>query len=196
MKKMNKLTAAVLAAAMLGSMAMPVFAADDNDYNAATDTTSAEKTRSTTVVYAVTASYEWTIHSEVDLGTTSTSKNDLEVKVTKNVIPEGKVLKITVAGQGTNGAFEIKNQVPDGGGTKDGKITRTYTVKSDEGESGKTSNKTNVEAKGTVMVVPSATNEKTAKLDFELVDNTATVTATAGSYKGTVTYTADITDAE
>lgn len=186
---------------MLGSMAMPAFAVtavDPTDtagnYTAGTNDSADDwtKARSTTVKYDVTATYEWTIHSEVDLGESSTSKSDQQVNVTKNVIPEGKKLQITVKGQGSNGEFQVVNQVPDGSGTKNGTVIRNYTIKSDKGNS--SSSKENVETGKVVMEVLSATNTKTAKVDFELVDNTDSVVPTAGSYKGTVTYTANIVD--
>ena len=197
---MNKVAAAVLAAAMVGSMAVPAFAADANTVYGYNDengnyTQSAEnasdngtRSRQTVVKYTVTSAYEWTIHSEVDLGKSNT---DQEVQVRKCVIPESTKLQITVKGQGTNGAFEIKSQRSGTNSqTEDGDVTRTYTVQSD---SGKGSTKSNIDANGVVMEVDAGTNSKTAKVDFALEGLTGeNESETAGSYKGTVIYTANI----
>lgn len=188
MKKMNKVAAAVLAVAMVGSMAVPAFAKDANDYNSETDTSSTQKSRSTIVKYTVNSSYEWTIHTQVDLGTDGKKANN-EVHVVHNVISEGKKLKITVAGQGENGEFQIKDN--NGNGT----VVRTYTVKSNQGDSANDDSKIAITTKVTpVLEVTSGTDAAFAKVDFAMegVNSSNNESEKAGNYQGNVTYTADI----
>ena len=101
---MNKVTAAVLAAAMVGSMAMPVFADDITG-------TSAKNTEGTTTVkYTVTEGYTWSVPASIDFGkdaginktveksVVGTTTEASKVAVTKNNIPDGKKLQITDLG--------------------------------------------------------------------------------------------------
>lgn len=146
-------------------------------------------TKSTNVKYEVTQSYEWSVPSEIDFdkdkginqSVSGTVKNSGEnkVKVTKNVIAEGKQLNITATGSGTNGAFTIKN------GDK-GTETLVYTVTKDSDTAG-------INAGDTILSVDSGTNTGDVALTFTL-KTTSKSAEVAGSYSGTVTYTASVDD--
>lgn len=145
------------------------------------ETTSEE----TTVKYAVTEGYEWTIHSEIDFGADKganstevkgTSSDGNKVEVTKNVIPNGKKLKITVAGSGDSNAFTIKNN--DG-------VTLDYTV--NNGDTGAS----DLIPGGEVLSVAAGTNNGEKTMVFTLTTGAGTAEV-AGSYSGTVTYTAEV----
>lgn len=204
---MNKLTAAVLAAAMLGSMAMPAFAEDTTvqPVNGTTNST----TDNTVVKYEVTQGYTWKIHSEIDFGKDRTatqgtttydstqqkitngdgnSKNVVEV--TKNVIPSGKKLVIKVQGNGGGtetttsavaGEFKIKETASTNQKTLD------YTVTS----SAITANSGNITAGSAVLTVEAGTNTGKTYMTFVL-DTTSQDAEFAGSYEGRVVYTASI----
>lgn len=181
---MKKYARKVLAATMAVSMMVPmmgmnVFAADVNGTSKQDTNANAE------VKYSVEEGYTWNIHSDIDFGTSaginkSVKKGNNTVQVSKNVIPDGKKLQITVKGSyGTSNAqngFKIIN-----GGT-----TLDYTiVKTGEADA--------LTIGGVVMEVDAGTNEKTQDLDFTL--NTAKSGAeVAGKYEGIVTYTASIVD--
>ena len=150
-----------LAAMMAAPTVTPILAEDD--------------TKTTDVRYSVTAGYEWIIHSKVEFGKDSgvgqsVEKTDNIVKVTKNVIPDGKVLSISVAGSGDQGAFVIKN----------GNTTLTYAVL--DGEN-------NIEANNVVLTVAAGTNTGAKNLTYRLTTGTGTAEV-AGDYSGSVTYTA------
>ena len=145
---------------------------------AATGTTEST-TENTTVKYEVTQGYEWTIHSEIDFGTSAgvnktVAKENNAVSVNKNVIPDGKKLNITVKGSGNDGAFQIAN----------GSTILNYTIK--EGENDITTGKD-------VMNVAAGTNTDSKNLTFTLSTTNGTAEV-AGNYTGTVTYTAAIVD--
>ena len=175
MKCSKTILASILAAAMIvPSVGVTAFAAD------VTDTSKAD-TAQTDVKYSVTAGYTWTIHSAIDFGSnagvgeTKTVENQ-SVSVSKNVIPNGKKLNIKVKGSGDNGAFQIKST--EG-------ATLTYTIKDSNGE---------ISANADVLNVAAGTNIGSTSLTFTLT--TPSVSAeTAGSYTGTVIYTASVVDA-
>ena len=182
MKKCSKkVLAATVAAAMIATMgASTVFAAESG--TTTVTNTSDNSTLNTNVKYAVTAGYEWTIHSAIDFGsnaginkTVEKSKNT--VSVSKNIIPDGKTLKITVAGSGDEGAFTIAN-----GNTK-----LDYTVKADESSN-------DITTGGEVLSVPAGINTGSKDLTFTLTTSTGTAEV-AGAYTGIVTYTASVVDA-
>ena len=169
---MKKYASKVLAAAMAVSMMVPTCAM------AATGTTDST-TESTTVKYAVTQGYEWTIHSEIDFGTDAgvsktVTKENNTVSVSKNIIPDGKKLNITVKGSGDNGEFQIEN----------GNTVLSYVIKSEDKE---------ITTGGEVMNVVAGTNTGSKDLTFVLTTGTGTAEV-AGDYAGTVTYTASIVD--
>lgn len=185
MKKTNKLVAAVLVAVMAVPMAMPVFAEGD-----------ADNTKNTKLVYTVDCVYEWSVPAQVDFGKNGgVSKTDIsgnadeegKVEVTQNIIPEGKKLVITAKGNGTENAFTIKNKLssdPDTFGTEE----LTYEVKVG-------TNETPLKKDGMVLEVPAGTNQKSVNLAFTLHTTDQRTAEIAGSYEGTMTYTAAIVDA-
>ena len=138
----------------------------------------ADDTKDTEVKYQVEESYEWSIHSEIDFGKNAGSKSSVEkennaVQVTKNVLLEGNKLKISVKGSGTSDAFSITN----------GK-TEVLSYKINDGTS-------DLAVGGTVLEVNAGTNVGSKALKFTLA--TANREAEiAGSYTGTVTYTAEV----
>lgn len=192
MRKMNKVTAAVLAAAMVGSMAMPAFAVTG---------TADPTTANTTVKYEVTQGYEWEIHTEIDFGsdrknadtnkkiTNGDGSSSNEVKVSKNTIPTGKKLVIKVQGNGggnttdtssiTDKSFKIKD--------KNSTATLSYTVTSSV-KSGK------VTTGNEVLSVDAGTAEGNTYMTFVLDTVAANSSEFAGSYEGKLIYTASIED--
>ncbi len=135
-------------------------------------------TKTTEVKYQVEESYEWSIHTEIDFGKnagskTTVAKADNAVAVTKNVLLEGNKLKITVKGSGTNGAFSINN----------GK-TEVLKYAINDGAA-------DLAVDGTVLEVNAGTNTGSKALKFTLstADRDSEI---AGSYTGTVTYTAQV----
>lgn len=167
MKKtvLNKVFTAMIAASLAVSAGgMTVNAADDS--------------KSTTVKYEVTQGYEWTIHSDIDFGkdkgvNQKVALDSNTVSVTKNIIPDGKKLQITVKGSGNQNAFAIAN----------GNTSLNYTVAKGAG--------TDIATGGTVLELAAGTNTGAQALTFTL--NTGDSAAeVAGAYTGTVTYTAAI----
>ena len=171
----------------------------------------AEDIKSTTVNYSVAQEYQWTVPTDVtipvansvtvkdavevvkntipadsklqitakvnDSGVNQTiEKTENVVKVTKNVIPDGTALSISVAGSGEQGAFVIKN----------GNTALTYTV---------WDSKNNIEAKNVVLTVAAGTNTGSKNLTYRLTTGTGSAEV-AGTYKGTVTYTASVVSSQ
>lgn len=130
------------------------------------------------VKYQVEQTYEWTIHPEIDFGKNVGSKSSKEVanqhvEVTKNVLEEGKKLHIVVKGSGADDAFSITN-----GGNE----VLSYTINDGAAD---------LAVGGTVLDVLAGTNTGDKALKFTLT--TANRDAElAGSYTGTVTYTASV----
>ena len=163
--KTKKIIAAGLSALMMMCSATPVFAAESGD-------------KSTTLNYQVSSSYDWIIHSSIDFGADAgvgktVDRAGNQVKVLKNVIPEGKYLNISVKGDGTDGAFALTN----------GKTEKlSYDVTDDAGT---------VAVNGNVLSVPSGTNTAVQNMNFKL--NTKKATAEiAGQYNGRVVYNAEV----
>lgn len=195
MKLKKNLAAAALAVAMVASLATPVFAIEGTSTNSPTGKTELE--------YNVTEGFTWTIPSKVTFseaqgstGAVTASGSELvgdasekTVTVTKNVIAEGKTLKISVKGEGTGGAFVIKN------GTA-GTTVLTYTVgKADPVESGEPASYEDVAAEGEILTVSAGTLTGAKVLQFKLntkangSDNSAIV---AGKYTGNAIFTATV----
>ena len=191
MKKMNKVAAAVLAVAMVGSMAAPAFAVDAPNGSAADD----GKQATAKLTYKVAESYTWEIHSEVvftqenevgiGVGKTIEQKKDSTganntVHVKSSVLEEGHSLVITVAGNG-----------------EDGSATNLFTIKNGENGSKKLSydvkaGTTAITAPGgTVLTVQPGANEGSVDMAFTL-HATNDAAETAGTYTGNVVYTANI----
>ena len=99
--KTKKVVAAGLSALMMMSSTTPVFAAETGN-------------KSANLNYQVSSSYDWIIHSSIDFGADAgvnktVDRTGNQVKVLKNVIPEGKYLNISVKGSGANDAFTVDN---------------------------------------------------------------------------------------
>lgn len=196
---MTKKAAALLLAASLAVSvcAMPVFA--DGVYkNEASATgedvtgTGKSTTASTDVEYVVTASYEWSVPSKItfredtaEVEANSEVGNTQKVKVTKNVIPNKKKLKITVSSDTTKEVesktrFAIKT-------TEDAYLV--YAIKKGAGYTEE------IAVGGEVMSVKSGTKEADTPLKFFLTkDSGSNVSEKAGSYAGVATFTAQLDD--
>ena len=179
---MKKYACKVLAAAMAVSMMVPgvnVLAATTTNSGSETDTQAETK-----VKYSVSTSYEWSVPTEIeftkDSGTieaNADSGNTQKVKVTKNVIPNGQKLHIVAEGDGTEGAFQIKE-------TAHNNVLPFNITVGDES--------TVLVAKtGTVLDVEAGINAKSVKLTFKLQKENVEKT---GEYSGKVTYTSSIID--
>ena len=176
-KMMKKCSSKVLAMAMVVAMMVPgmnVMAADTISNTA--DVASAADTQcKTKVTYHVDAGYTWqvpaTITFTANSGVSGTPITTGDVEVTKNIIADGKTLKISIA---DNQNFTIAN-----GNTK-----RQYTVKKTDADSDLTAN-------GEVLSVVAGTNAGKQNLTFTLSATTDTAEV-AGDYEGTLNYVASI----
>ena len=165
--KTKKVVAAGLSALMMMTSTTSVFAAESGD-------------KSTTLNYQVSPSYDWIIHSSIDFGADAgvgktVDRTGNQVKVLKNVIPEGKYLNISVKGSGANDAFTIDN-----GGSE----VLNYDVSDDNGAVG---------VNGNVLSVPAGTNTATQNMGFKL-NTTKKSAEVAGQYTGRVIYNASVGD--
>lgn len=165
--KTKKVVAAGLSALMMMTSTTSVFAAESGD-------------KSTTLNYQVSPSYDWIIHSSIDFGADAGANHTVDrtgnqVKVLKNVIPEGKYLNISVKGSGANDAFTVDN-----GGSE----VLNYDVSDDNGAVG---------VNGNVLSVPAGTNTATQNMDFKL-NTTKKSAEVAGQYNGRVIYNASVGD--
>lgn len=163
--KTKKIVAAGLSALMMMTSTTSVFAAESGD-------------KSTTLNYQVSPSYDWIIHSSIDFGADAgvgktVDRTGNQVKVLKNVIPEGKYLNISVKGSGANDAFTIDN-----GGSE----VLNYDVSDDNGTVG---------VNGNVLSVPAGTNTATQNMAFKL-NTTKKSAEVAGVYNGHVIYNAEV----
>lgn len=165
--KTKKVVVAGLSALMMMTSTTSVFAAESGD-------------KSTTLNYQVSSSYDWIIHSAIDFGADAgvgktVDRTGNQVKVLKNVIPEGKYLNISVKGSGTNDAFTVNN-----GGSE----VLNYDVSDDNGAVG---------VNGNVLSVPAGTNMATQNMNFKL-NTTKKSAEVAGQYNGRVIYNASVGD--
>lgn len=136
--------------------------------------------KTTTLTYQVDSNYDWIIHSSIDFGADAgvgktVDRTGNQVKVLKNVIPEGKYLNISVKGSGTNDAFTVDN-----GGSE----VLNYDVSDDNGAVG---------VNGNVLSVPAGTNTATQNMGFKL-NTTKKSAEVAGQYNGRVIYNASVGD--
>lgn len=165
--KTKKVVATGLSALMMMTSTTSVFAAESGD-------------KSTTLNYQVSPSYDWIIHSSIDFGADAGANHTVDrignqVKVLKNVIPEGKYLNISVKGSGANDAFTIDN-----GGSE----VLNYDVSDDNGTVG---------VNGNVLSVPAGTNTATQNMNFKL-NTTKKSAEVAGQYTGRVIYNSSVGD--
>ncbi|MCC3362063.1 DUF6273 domain-containing protein [Holdemanella porci] len=165
--KTKKVVAAGLSALMMMTSTTSVFAAESGD-------------KSANLNYQVSSSYDWIIHSSIDFGADAgvgktVDRTGNQVKVLKNVIPEGKYLNISVKGSGANDAFTVDN-----GGSE----VLNYDVSDDNGAVG---------VNGNVLSVPAGTNTATQNMGFKL-NTTKKSAEVAGQYNGRVIYNASVGD--
>ena len=165
--KTKKVVAAGLSALMMMSSTTPVFAAETGN-------------KSANLNYQVSSEYEWIIHSAIDFGADTgvnktVDRTGNQVKVLKNVIPEGKYLNISVKGSGANDAFTVDN-----GGSE----VLNYDVSDDNGA---------VSVNGNVLSVPAGTNTATQNMGFKL-NTTKKSAEVAGQYTGRVIYNSSVGD--
>lgn len=165
--KTKKVVATGLSALMMITSTTSVFAAESGD-------------KSANLNYQVSSEYEWIIHSAIDFGTDAgvdhtVDRTGNQVKVLKNVIPEGKYLNISVKGSGANDAFTVDN-----GGSE----VLNYDVSDDNGAVG---------VNGNVLSVPAGTNTATQNMNFKL-NTTKKSAEVAGQYTGRVIYNASVGD--
>lgn len=183
MKLKNLLASAIAACAMSMPMVTSVMAAEPVNSDHAAPTT-----QSTNLKYVVGSHYKWSIHTDIDFGHDKgikktdvdgavTDGSDQKVKVLENVIEEGKKLHITAAGSGTDGAFSVKNGAS-------GTEVLTYAVKSGENA---------VAANGAVLDVVAGENAGETPMTFTL-STTKNSAEKAGTYTGTITYSASVID--
>ena len=163
--KTKKVVATGLSALMMMTSTTSVFAAESCD-------------KSANLNYQVSSSYDWIIHSAIDFGADAgvgktVDRTGNQVKVLKNVIPEGKYLNISVKGSGTNDAFTVSN-----GGSE----VLNYDVSDDNGAVG---------VNGNVLSVPAGTNTATQNMGFKL-NTTKKSAEVAGQYNGRVIYNASV----
>lgn len=152
---------------MMMTSTTSVFAAESGD-------------KSANLNYQVSSSYDWIIHSSIDFGADAgvgktVDRTGNQVKVLKNVIPEGKYLNISVKGSGANDAFTVDN-----GGSE----VLNYDVSDDNGAVG---------VNGNVLSVPAGTNTATQNMGFKL-NTTKKSAEVAGQYDGRVIYNANVGD--
>ena len=201
---MNKVAAAVLAVAMVGSMAVPAFATESTIQPSENNYASGN----TTVKYQVDQGFTWTIHSEINFGSnradaTKNTDNDNvitrntnnTVSVDTNTIPNDTKLVITVKGNGggsetdnvTDTSFAIKAAAPTSGAGAE--KTLSYTVTSSK----VTANDSDVaiQPKDAVLVVPAGTDKGSTNMTFVL-NTGSTESEFSGSYVGKLIYTASI----
>lgn len=165
--KTKRVIAAGLSALMMMTSTTSVFAAESGD-------------KSANLNYQVSSSYDWIIHSAIDFGADAGANKTVDrtgnqVKVLKNVIPEGKYLNISVKGSGVNDAFTVSN-----GGSE----VLNYDVSDDNGAVG---------VNGNVLSVPAGTNTATQNMNFKL-NTTKKSAEVAGVYNGRVIYNASVGD--
>lgn len=165
--KTKKVVAAGLSALMMMTSTTSVFAAESGD-------------KSANLNYQVSSIYDWIIHSSIDFGADAGVGKTVDltgnqVKVLKNVIPEGKYLNISVKGSGANDAFTVDN-----GGSE----VLNYDVSDDNGAVG---------VNGNVLSVPAGTNTATQNMNFKL-NTTKKSAEVAGQYNGRVIYNASVGD--
>lgn len=165
--KTKQVIAAGLSALMMMCSATSVFAAEPDS-------------KTNTLNYQVTSRYDWMIHSAIDFGADAgvnktVDRTGNQVKVLKNVIPEGKYLNISVKGSGANDAFTVDN-----GGSE----VLNYDVSDDNGAVG---------VNGNVLSVPAGTNTATQNMGFKL-NTTKKSAEVAGQYTGRVIYNASVGD--
>lgn len=176
MKKEKIFAISATALALAGSLGGVTALAEGTSTTGTTDPTEL----GTNVKYQVDQTYEWSIHPEIDFGANKdvnkdvVSKNEKNtVSVTKSVLAEGNKLHIQVKGSGTDDAFTINNGKSE---------VLSYAINDGTAD---------LAVDGTVLDVAAGANVGSKDLKFTL--RTANrASEIAGSYTGTVTYTASV----
>ena len=167
---MKKILMSLIVMSLISVTAVPVFALTE------------EESGTTNLQYEVEENYTWQIHGEIDFGKnagagTTVDKEGkigsetLGVKVTENVISDGKKLSICID---SNQKFTIINSK---------NVSLNYAVS-------KTSGGAVLSAGEEVLAVNAGTNEGSQALYFKLT--TQSGTEQAGKYTGNITYTASV----
>ena len=157
---LNKLGIITLSAVTLMSPVTTTILAASGDGDSSTD-----------ITYTVDSSYTWTIHSAINLNSSTTTGN---VSVTQANVAADKEIVIKVKGSGTDDAFTMK----DKNGLGSNEIS--YNVQKDNQA---------VRVNDTVLTFDTNdTATKTTTLTFALGSSGVK----AGNYKGTLTYTATL----
>lgn len=180
MIKNKLLTNGLCALTILSIFGSPIVHAEDetNNTTQVVPVGTAQDAKTTTLSYEVNESYEWSVHPAIDFGKnvgpnkTVNNKNNT-ISVTENVLCLGNKLIIKIKGSGHNEAFTITN-----GGNQ----TLDYAV--NDGSK-------NLAIGDTVMEVPAGTNTANKSIEFTL-NTTKKNAEIAGTYNGTISYTAEI----
>ena len=180
MIKNKLLTNGLCALTILSIFGSPIVHAEDetNNTTQVVPVGTAQDAKTTTLSYEVNESYEWSVHPAIDFGKnagpnkTVNNKNNT-ISVTENVLCLGNKLIIKIKGSGHNDAFTITN-----GGNQ----TLDYAV--NDGSK-------NLAIGDTVMEVPAGTNTANKSIEFTL-NTTKKNAEIAGTYNGTISYTAEI----
>ena len=188
MKKMNKVAAAVLAVAMVGSMAMPAFAKDAGaqEMTSGSTSTTLKQEGKTKLTYVIDESYSWKIPADTtfDKGNNKGVVNG-EVKVENCIINLDHTLTITIKPQDAKGnaidSFQLNTEVS----TATKQAVMGYEVM-------KTTESAKVDVGGTVLTLKGGTNGATTKLSFTLKDDQDVGSKTAGTYAGYVQFNASV----
>lgn len=160
-----------LVAAMAVSMMAPV--------GVMAKTSTGEDEQSTTVNYSASQEYEWTVPSTIEF--TDTEKQQTgKIEVTKSIIPDGKMLCISL--QSSENDFQVKqSKGEDAYGVN-------YMVRLGNASTGLTEGQTICRVHAGVNL---ELNPLPCELIFELTGNTKV----SGEYTDTITYAAGIVDA-
>ena len=190
MKKMNKVAAAVLAVAMVGSMAMPAFAVPDivSNFTEATisgDAVRTEQSAKTKLTYTIPESYKWSIPTEITFTKDDPSQTKLStVSVSECYINKNSVLNITIepltrSEAATTGDRFVLDSAEGAEFTYDVKKMPDSTVLN-KGDT-------------VVSITGGQAVEKTQQLHFEMLNGQEDDKKTAGKYEGFVKFIAKVT---
>lgn len=127
----------------------------------------AADTKTANVTFTVPQSYEWSIHSDIVLTDVGEVTTGNMVSVTKNIIPYGKVLEIT---------YEMTNLT-----CKTNPDCYVPSLQVDH-----------LNSRDAILQVPAGT--QTGSVDVKYCNELTTIDL-AGTYTGTITYTASVVDA-
>lgn len=203
MRLTKKAAALLVAAAMVMSMGTTVFAASsasatDSSTDQAVTGLNRTTTASTELEYNVTASYAWSVPAKIEFNNDKSSTgNTLEIEaaaesgntqkvmVTKNVIPNGKSLKISVGRESDDHTTDTNNTSKFA--IKANNHYLNYVIKKG------TNYADEITFGGEVLTVASGNNTADQALKFVLTKDSV---ERAGEYKGTATFIAQLVDTQ